>query len=47
MRHDKYGVGTVLGREGDGDDLKLTITFFGGVGRKKMIVKRTDLTILP
>jgi DNA helicase-2/ATP-dependent DNA helicase PcrA len=36
--HPKYGRGTVLRREGDGDDAKLTVSF-PGYGLKKLIEK--------
>ena len=38
IRHPKYGVGTVLRREGDGEDAKLTVSF-PGYGLKKLIEK--------
>jgi DNA helicase-2/ATP-dependent DNA helicase PcrA len=38
VQHPKYGRGTVLRREGDGDDAKLTISF-PGYGLKKIIEK--------
>jgi DNA helicase-2/ATP-dependent DNA helicase PcrA len=38
VRHPKYGRGTVLRREGDGDDAKLTVSF-PGYGLKKLIEK--------
>jgi len=38
VRHPKYGRGTVLRREGDGEDAKLTISF-PGYGLKKIIEK--------
>jgi len=38
VRHPKYGRGTVLRREGDGDDAKLTVSF-AGYGLKKLIQK--------
>jgi DNA helicase-2/ATP-dependent DNA helicase PcrA len=38
VTHPKYGRGTVLRREGDGDDAKLTISF-PGYGLKKIIEK--------
>ena len=47
VRHDRYGVGYVIDREGHGDDVKLTITFLQGHGRKKMILKYAKLTIIP
>ncbi len=38
VRHPKYGLGTILRREGEGDDAKLTISF-QGYGLKKLIEK--------
>lgn len=38
IRHPKYGLGTILRREGEGDDAKLTISF-QGYGLKKLIEK--------
>jgi DNA helicase-2/ATP-dependent DNA helicase PcrA len=38
IRHPKYGRGTVMRREGDGDDAKLTVSF-PGYGLKKIIEK--------
>jgi DNA helicase-2/ATP-dependent DNA helicase PcrA len=38
IRHPKYGRGTVLGREGDGEDAKLTVSF-PGYGLKKLVEK--------
>jgi DNA helicase-2/ATP-dependent DNA helicase PcrA len=38
IRHPKYGRGTVLRREGDGDDAKLTVSF-PGHGLKKLVEK--------
>lgn len=38
VSHPKYGRGTVLRREGDGDDAKLTVSF-PGYGLKKLIEK--------
>ena len=38
VRHPKYGRGTVLRREGDGEDAKLTVSF-PGYGLKKIIEK--------
>jgi DNA helicase-2/ATP-dependent DNA helicase PcrA len=42
VRHAKYGVGTILRREGDGDATKVTI-HFQRHGLKKMIVKYAGL----
>jgi DNA helicase-2/ATP-dependent DNA helicase PcrA len=36
VRHAKYGIGTVLECEEDGEDTKLTISF-PGYGRKKLV----------
>jgi DNA helicase-2/ATP-dependent DNA helicase PcrA len=38
INHPKYGRGTVLRREGDGDDAKLTVSF-PGYGLKKLVEK--------
>jgi DNA helicase-2/ATP-dependent DNA helicase PcrA len=38
VRHPKYGRGTVLRREGEGDDAKLTVSF-PGYGLKKLVEK--------
>ncbi len=38
MRHPKYGGGTVLRREGEGEDAKLTVSF-PGYGLKKLVEK--------
>ncbi len=42
VRHAKYGKGLVLRREGEGDALKLTVTF-AGYGQKKLIQKYAGL----
>jgi DNA helicase II / ATP-dependent DNA helicase PcrA len=42
VRHEKYGKGLVLRREGSGDNVKLTISF-PGFGQKKMIEKFANL----
>lgn len=42
VRHEKYGVGLIIKREGDGDNVKLTINF-PGYGHKKMIEKYANL----
>ena len=42
VRHAKYGVGTVLECEDDGEDSKLTISF-PGYGRKKMVERFAGL----
>jgi DNA helicase-2/ATP-dependent DNA helicase PcrA len=43
INHPKYGQGTILRREGEGDDAKLTISF-PGFGLKKLIQKYAGLT---
>lgn len=42
VRHEKYGRGLVLRREGSGDNAKLTISF-PGFGQKKLIEKYANL----
>jgi DNA helicase-2/ATP-dependent DNA helicase PcrA len=42
VRHDKYGEGTVLMREGDGEDAKLTV-MFNRHGMKKLMEKFANL----
>ena len=42
VRHEKWGVGTVMRREGSGEDAKLTV-HFPGHGLKKLVVKYADL----
>jgi DNA helicase-2/ATP-dependent DNA helicase PcrA len=44
VNHPKYGRGTVLRREGDGDDAKLTISF-PGYGLKKIVEKYAGIKI--
>jgi DNA helicase-2/ATP-dependent DNA helicase PcrA len=44
VQHPRYGRGTVIRREGDGEDAKLTITF-PGHGLKKLIEKFAGLKI--
>jgi DNA helicase-2/ATP-dependent DNA helicase PcrA len=44
VRHPKYGNGTILRTEGDGDDMKLTISFMSH-GLKKMIAKYAELEL--
>jgi hypothetical protein len=41
VRHAKFGNGTILRTEGDGDDMKLTISFMTH-GLKKMIAKYAE-----
>ena len=42
VRHPKYGRGLVLRREGNGDAVKLTVSF-PGFGQKKLIEKYAGL----
>ena len=42
VRHNKYGKGLVLRREGTGDNVKLTVSF-PGFGQKKLIEKYANL----
>jgi DNA helicase-2/ATP-dependent DNA helicase PcrA len=42
VRHAKYGEGTVLMREGDGEDAKLTV-MFNRHGMKKLVEKFANL----
>jgi DNA helicase-2/ATP-dependent DNA helicase PcrA len=44
VNHPKYGRGTVLRREGDGDEAKLTINF-AGYGLKKLVQKYAGITV--
>jgi len=45
VRHPLFGVGTVLRREGDGEDLKVTVSF-PGVGAKKLVARFAGLELL-
>jgi DNA helicase-2/ATP-dependent DNA helicase PcrA len=42
ITHPKYGKGTVVRREGDGDDAKITVNF-PGYGLKKLVAKYAGL----
>jgi DNA helicase-2/ATP-dependent DNA helicase PcrA len=44
VRHPKYGRGTILRREGEGDEAKLTV-HFQGYGLKKIVQKYAGITI--
>lgn len=46
VRHPRFGQGTILRTEGDGDDMKLTISFLSH-GLKKMIAKYAELEQFP
>ena len=45
VKHPKYGYGTILRLEGNGDDLKVTISFVSH-GLRKMIAKHAELEII-
>ncbi|HUG52857.1 MAG TPA: UvrD-helicase domain-containing protein [Vicinamibacteria bacterium] len=45
VRHPLFGVGTVVRREGAGDDLKLTVSFLG-VGAKRLVARFAGLELL-
>jgi DNA helicase-2/ATP-dependent DNA helicase PcrA len=45
VRHPLFGVGTVLRREGDGEELKLTVSF-PGVGAKKLVARFAGLELV-
>jgi DNA helicase-2/ATP-dependent DNA helicase PcrA len=45
VRHEKYGKGLVLRREGSGDNVKLTVSF-PGFGQKKLIEKYAKLDLV-
>ena len=42
VEHPKYGTGTVVRREGDGEDAKITVSF-PGYGLKKLVEKYAGL----
>ncbi len=42
VRHPKYGIGIVLGCEGEGDDTRLTVSF-PGYGQKKLVERFASL----
>jgi DNA helicase-2/ATP-dependent DNA helicase PcrA len=44
IRHPKYGRGTVLRREGEGEDAKLTVSF-PGHGLKKIVEKFAGIKV--
>jgi DNA helicase-2/ATP-dependent DNA helicase PcrA len=45
VRHPLFGVGTVLRRDGDGDDFKVTVSF-PGVGAKKLVARYAGLKLV-
>jgi DNA helicase-2/ATP-dependent DNA helicase PcrA len=44
IQHPKFGRGTVLRREGDGDEARLTVSF-PGHGLKKLVQKYAGITL--
>jgi DNA helicase-2/ATP-dependent DNA helicase PcrA len=44
VQHPKFGRGTILRREGDGDDARLTVSF-PGHGLKKLVQKYAGITL--
>jgi DNA helicase-2/ATP-dependent DNA helicase PcrA len=44
VQHPKYGRGTVLKREGDGEDAKLTVSF-PGYGLKLLVEKYAGIKV--
>ncbi len=47
VQHPKFGAGKVLATTGTGDRLEAMISFEGGVGTKKLLLKYANLTMLP
>ena len=45
VRHSKYGVGTIIGVEGEGDDRKLTVSF-QDYGAKKLVERYANLQVV-
>jgi DNA helicase-2/ATP-dependent DNA helicase PcrA len=49
VRHEKYGRGLVLRREGSGDNVKLTVSFPGSarrsLSRNMLISNRNDMNV--
>jgi DNA helicase-2/ATP-dependent DNA helicase PcrA len=45
VRHPLFGVGTVLRREGEGEDFKVTVSF-PGVGAKKLVARYAGLEVV-
>ena len=45
VQHEKFGIGKVLGIEGEGDSRKAAV-FFEGVGQKQLMLKFAKLTII-
>ena len=45
VRHSKYGVGTIIEVEGEGDDRKLTVSF-RDYGAKKLVERYANLQVV-
>ncbi|HLV97018.1 MAG TPA: UvrD-helicase domain-containing protein [Candidatus Acidoferrales bacterium] len=45
VRHSKYGIGTIIGVEGEGDDRKLTVSF-QDYGAKKLMERYANLQVV-
>jgi DNA helicase II / ATP-dependent DNA helicase PcrA len=45
VRHSKYGIGTIIGVEGEGDDRKLTVSF-QDYGAKKLVERYANLQVI-
>lgn len=45
VRHSKYGIGTIIGVEGEGDDRKLTVSF-QDYGAKKLVERYANLQMI-
>ncbi|MGH9861407.1 MAG: hypothetical protein ACRD5F_15425 [Candidatus Acidiferrales bacterium] len=43
VRHPKFGVGTILSVDGDGDERRLTVSF-SDYGTKKLVERYANLT---
>jgi DNA helicase-2/ATP-dependent DNA helicase PcrA len=43
VRHPRYGYGVILGQEGSGDQMRLTV-YFDRAGKKKFVARYADLT---
>jgi DNA helicase II / ATP-dependent DNA helicase PcrA len=45
VRHSKYGIGTIIGVEGEGDDRRLTVSF-QNYGAKKLVERYANLQVI-
>ncbi len=46
VRHPRFGVGTILRKEGSGELARLTVSFLNGRGRKRLIAKYAGLMLI-